>query len=330
MRSACPMIDPNHLTSGEQSPFSSPGVQFAWDSTSLGYFKECPRKYYYTMIEGFRGGGSSVHFEFGGLYHSGLELYDHERAAGLEHEQAQANMVRMVLESTWVAESVDEHGVVTPGHPVDWNHNLKTRFNLVRSLVWYTEQFCDDPAKTVILSNGKPAVELSFRFDAGDGILLCGHLDRVVEWNGSKFVMDRKTTTSTISSYYFNNYTPDNQMTLYSLAGRVILDSPVRGVIIDAAQIAVGFTRFERGMAYRTDDMLEEWLTQTKDYIQRAQIMGEWSVTRGEAAFPMNDKACHNYGGCQFRDICGSDPRVRSTFLESNFRRDPWNPLKTR
>lgn len=326
------MIDPAHLTSGEQSPFSSPGVQYAWDSTSLGYFKECPRKYYYTMIEGWRGGGSSVHLEFGGLYHSGLELYDHLRAGGLGHDQAQRDMLVWALRETWVPETITEHGEILPAHPVNWGHNLKNRFNLIRSLVWYTEQFRDDPAQTVILANGKPAVELSFRFDAGDGVLLCGHLDRVVEWNGSKFVMDRKTTTTTISSYYFNNYTPDNQMSLYTLAGRVILNSPVRGVIIDAAQIAVGFTRFERGMVYRTDEQLEEWLSQAKEYIKEAQYMGDRAVEghRGEAAFPMNDKACHNYGGCPFRDICGSDPRVRQTYLESNFRRDPWNPLKTR
>lgn len=303
------------------NPFSSPGVQHSWDSTSLGYFKSCPRLYYYTMIEGWRSGASSsnVHFEFGGLYHSGLERYDHSRAVGMTHDEAQRDMLHWVLKETWI-----------DGKPVEWGHNLKNRENLVRSLIWYTEHFLDDPAKTVILDNGKPAVELSFRFDAGDGILLCGHLDRVVEWNGSNFVMDRKTTTSTISSYYFNQYTPDNQMSLYSMAGRIILNSPVRGVILDAVQIAVGFTRFERGMVYRTDEQLEEWLRDAKHYIRQAQEMGEASQLDGAAAFPMQDKACHNYGGCPFRDICGSDPRVRQTFLESNFRRDPWNPLKVR
>jgi len=317
----------------DPSPFLSPGVQFAWDSTSLGYFKECPRKYYYTMIEGWRSGASSsnVHFEFGGLYHSMLELYDHERANGFSHDTAQRTMLLTVLMKTW-QHDLDSESMPIPGtgKPVDWSHNLKTRENLIRSLVWYTEHFVDDPAKTVILDNGKPAVELSFRFDAGDGILLCGHLDRVVEWNGSNFVMDRKTTTSTISSYYFNQYTPDNQMSLYSMAGRIILNSPVRGVILDAVQIAVGFTRFERGMVYRTDEQLEEWLRDAKTYIHRAQDMGEASQIDGSAAFPMNDKSCHQYGGCPFRDICGSDPRVRQTFLESNFRRDPWNPLRVR
>jgi hypothetical protein len=63
------------------SPFiEGTRLQFAWDSTSLGYLKECPRKYYYTMIEGWRGRGESVHLRFGQEYHAALEHYD--RAPG--------------------------------------------------------------------------------------------------------------------------------------------------------------------------------------------------------------------------------------------------------
>ena len=43
------------------SPFSAPGVQWAWDSTSLGTFKDCPRKYFYTLVMGYRARGESVH-----------------------------------------------------------------------------------------------------------------------------------------------------------------------------------------------------------------------------------------------------------------------------
>ena len=45
-------------------------VQWAWDSTSLGWLKECPRKYQYHMIEQWRGRGESIHLEYGILYHS--------------------------------------------------------------------------------------------------------------------------------------------------------------------------------------------------------------------------------------------------------------------
>jgi hypothetical protein len=75
--------DPYALQTKAISPFL-PGtkVQFAWDSTSLGWLKTCPRLYQYSMIEGWRSSAKSVHLEFGGLYHSGLEMYDKQRSLG--------------------------------------------------------------------------------------------------------------------------------------------------------------------------------------------------------------------------------------------------------
>lgn len=56
------------------SPFiDGTKVQYAWDSTSLGWLKECPRKYQYHMLEGWSGRGESIHLEFGILYHGALE-----------------------------------------------------------------------------------------------------------------------------------------------------------------------------------------------------------------------------------------------------------------
>jgi hypothetical protein len=75
---------------------------------------------------------------------------------------------------------------------------------------------------------------------------------------GSLYVMDQKTTGGTVGTYYFEQFSPNNQMSLYSWAGQAILRSPVRGVIIDAAQIAVNFTRFERGITTRSKDQLDE------------------------------------------------------------------------
>jgi len=301
------------------SPFHAPGIQYAWDSTSLGWFKECPRKYFYSMIEGYRSRGESVHLRFGIHYHSALEHFDHEIARGQPHEDALRATVFKLLVDTWDAETS------SPWTP---DHNLKTRANLVRSVVWYIEHFREDAARTLILANGKAAVELSFRFSVDDDLMLSGHLDRVVDFMGGQYVMDRKTTTITPGQYYFNQYTPDNQMSLYSYAGQVILQSPIRGVIIDAVQIAVGFSRFERGFAHRTPDQLDEWLADTRAHVRYAHSLGErMRDADPAAAWPMNDKSCHKFGGCPFLSVCSRDARVRKTFLESDFVRDPWNPL---
>lgn len=335
------------------SPFL-PGtnIQFAWDSTSLGWLKTCPRLYQYSMIEGWRSHGPSVHLDFGSFYHHALELYDRHRATGADHATAMYEAVKYCLETTWIEPDPDT-GIV--GGPMDWGHNLKTRETLCRSVIWYLDEFGEnDAAKTVVLKNGKPAVELSFRLELDFGpkayvegkdfsltsgainrvsgtmipnqqpYVLSGHLDRVVEFSDGIYVMDRKTSSTTIGSYYFDGYNPDNQMSLYTFASKVIYQTPVRGVIIDAAQIAVGFTRFSRGFTFRTEAQTEEWLANTKEWL----ALAEHYATKG--FWPMNDKSCHQYGGCAFRKVCSKSPEVRDRFLASDFVKRHWNPLESR
>lgn len=331
----------------DPSPFL-PGthIQYAWDSTSLGWLKECPRKYFYSMIEGWRTKSDSVHLDFGRWYHGGLELYDRLRAEGQDHDTAQGAMVGKAMEWTWVIPP--DSG---PGAPWSPDHPSKTRETLVRSLIWYTEHFKDDPAQTIILSNGKPAVELSFKLELDRGpqraflgpsedrrypgetvlrqtptqpYVLCGHMDRVANYAGGTYIFDRKTSSTTISSNYFDQYDPDNQMSLYTFAGKVIYDLPIKGIVIDAAQIAVGFTRFSRGFTHRSQAQLEEWLADTYYWF----ALAEQYATEGY--WPMNDKSCHKYGGCPFRKICSKSPEVRQKFIDTDFRKEPWNPLTPR
>src|SRR5882672_6425582 len=147
------------------SPFL-PGtnIQYSWDSTSLGWFKECARKYYYSMILGLRSKGDSVHLVFGQWYHSALELYDKTRAEGHKHEFALHFVVTEAMAWTW-----------RDGAPITFDNPNKTRETLIRSVIWYLDHFKDDPAQTVILANGKPAVELSFRMELDYGPCPQGH-----------------------------------------------------------------------------------------------------------------------------------------------------------
>lgn len=304
-----------------KSPFiEGTRLQWAWDSTSLGILKECPKKYEYIILEGWRRQGESVHLFFGQLFHAGLELYARLRTEEATHEYACEEVVGFLLEKTWIN-----------GKPWESDNSKKTRETLLRSVVWYLEQYRDDTAHTFILANGKPAVELSFSFDMdasapnGRKYVLSGHLDRLVEFDGTLFVMDHKTTGSSLGAFYFTEFNPHNQMSLYTLASRVVFNAPISGVIIDAAQIAVGFTAFARGITMRSEDQLDEWLRDTVEWLRLA----EHYASSGH--YPRNENSCHKFGGCQFRDVCAKSPSVRDNFLRAEFKQtDPWNPLKTR
>lgn len=327
------------MTGKEKPPFVScflPGtkIQYALDSTSIGYLKTCARLYQYIMLEGWQPRDESVHLRFGQEYHQALHDYEIFKAEGQDHTTAVQSTIHTLLVrmADW------------DPNPQKKSEELKSKHNLIRTVIWYLDEFIHDTAKTIMLENNDPAMELSFRLeldwgpkagtvtdDDGNGpqpYLLCGHLDRVVSFSDEIYVMDRKTTTTTPGSYFFNQFEPNNQMSLYSLAGKVVLNSPIRGVIIDAAQIAVGFSRFVRGMTYRTEAQGEEWLKDLQHWTTILEYHAENNY------WPQNDTACDKFGGCKFRNVCSKDPGVRERYLEADFIKLPeeerWNPLKTR
>lgn len=323
-----------------QSPFL-PGtkIQFAWDSTSLGYLKTCPRLYQYHMLEGYVPKDESIHLRFGGEFHAAIQDYENFRASGAGFEDAVRGTIRNLL--VRIAD-FDPDPTTKAGH-------YKNPRTLLQLVVDYLDCYKDDPCETYILENGKPAVELSFRFELdwgpqtpisddnyGDGsqphiqpYLLCGHLDRVVTYNNELMILDHKTTTTTPSDYYFAGFSPNNQMTLYTFAGEVVLDTTIKGVIVEAAQICLETSnKFVRSPQYRSNEVIEEWLTDLEYHLNAAEAYA------AADHWPMNDTACGNYGGCKFREVCSRPAAIRPRLLAADFVQLPenerWNPLKSR
>lgn len=308
------------------SSFDS-GGQFIWDSTSLKLATTCLRKYRYQMIDGWASLNPSPHLIFGGHYATALEHYHKRVALGESHDTALVGVIEETMVATWTYDRAED-GSLIPETGAPWQSfdSVKTRENLIRTIVWYLEEFGpDDSMQTYILSDGTPAVEYSFKVPLDHGFVYSGHIDRLVTYADEVYVTDNKTTKSAISPYFFRNFDLDIQMSGYTFAGRVIYDLPVKGVIIDAAQIAVGFTRFGRAPTMRSVDQLDEWLEETYDTVARAR------KAYTDENFPRNLTSCSDYGGCMFREVCSVPRAHRESFLRGNFeKRAPWNPAEPR
>lgn len=329
------------------SPFSPllPTFQTAWDSTSLKWLKKCPTLYKYQMLDGWSSRHRGIHLYFGGMYAAGLERYAHARASGLDHDTSVLHMVRWVLEnsgervidevsaaSAGSSEARPEAGPPTSSRFIPWDPspdpdaNIKNRYTLIRTLVWNVDERRNSPFTTLILSNGKPAVELSFTMDAGydvggEAITLSGHLDEVVEADQQVWVRDDKSTKSGLNPSYFAQYSPDTQMSLYTIAGKVIFDKRTRGVLVKAAQIGVGFSRFQTAQIPRPQAVLDEWMSDTRFWITQARSFAEANH------WPQNDASCFL---CGFKKICSVSPSHRQAHLEADFVKRYWNPLEAR
>lgn len=316
-----------------------PTLQLAIDSTSLGAYKTCPRLYYQSIVLGWQSKRESVHLQFGLLFHSCVERYHHKKAAGQSHDDALDFVFDWLLRETWNK---------TLNRP--WDTSLlqdgqyKNRFTLLRSVVGYLDKYGEhDALQTVILENGKPAVELSFSFDSGftsnstgEPFLLCGHMDRMAILNGDPYILDPKTTKSELNARYWSSHNPSNQFGIYLLAGQITYKQPVKGLLVDGIQVQVGDTKYDRHLITKDKFQLEEfhkstgiWLRQMEDSAADAEFLIN-DKQDASLAYPMNETSCTKYNGCDFQSVCSRSPSARKLKLETDFKRRIWDPLKKR
>ncbi len=340
-----------------------PGLQLVWDTVSTGAIKKCARFYQYHHVEGWFPKGINPHLLFGLITHSANEAYCRAIAEGKDHNAAVRLAVRHCLEKTGerlpaavcktcgiaaaldidaesVANDTDDHICpncfekveLEPNHFFHWisDDKNKNRYTLVRTVVWYLDHYKESSEKTIILKDGSPAVELWFRFELplvspdGTAYVITGHIDRLTEFAGGLWFQDIKTTKSTINESFFKKFSPDNQMSTYTAAGKIVFDKPILGGIIDGIQVAIDFSKPQRGLIQRTPEQIDEWLKDIEVWIKQAEgyaKAGYW---------PMNDTACHHFGGCEFRDVCNKSPSIRRRKLETHFEKKVWDPLKKR
>lgn len=296
----------------------TPGLQLAFDSVSMGALQFCPRYYQLSIIQGWQPRTQNVHLSFGIWAHSTREVYYKARANGESHDDALDKALEYVLEATWNR---------ALGRPWVSEDSNKNRVTLIRSMIWYLDQWREDPLETIILANGQPAVELSFSWQTthssagGEPFLYCGHLDRVVKLNGQIYLSDLKTTKSSLDRWYFDGFSPYFQFSGYCYSAQIVYDTPTVGLIVDAMQVLVNGTRFQRSPIPRTQAQLDEWYTDLGGWLRVAEgyaLANHW---------PMNTQACWK---CAFRSICARPPATREQWLAADFTRRTWDPLVAR
>ena len=325
-----------------------PGLQLVWDSTSYREFQSCPWKYYLTIIQGIAPRNRNINLTFGIAWHSALERYHKLRAAGQDHDDALLSTVaetyyrQLRTPKEWTYSFWGEHEESIPQYSSGGSGrtDVKSPRTLVRALIAYLDRFgANDDLHTVILPSGAAAVEYSFTVPIPNTpFSWAGHLDRLVASAPLDFSApalpeplphiyntDYKTTTAQLNDYYFQQYSPDIQMSGYDLGSRVVLPFPASGVYIDAVQLLKTGQEFVRHKVPRSSSQLEEFLTGFLSDTKEATRYAE------EENWPMRFTSCRGpYGDCIFRSICSAPPAVRPQLLNASFTQRIWDPTRAR
>ncbi|MND22556.1 PD-(D/E)XK nuclease superfamily protein [compost metagenome] len=163
---------------------------------------------------------------------------------------------------------------------------------------------------------GKPAAELSFRIDLGDGFYYRGYVDLVLihKPTGQYLILELKTS----SANYVNHYMYKNSA--QAIGYSVVLDAIAPGISSYGVQYLVWMSKLQRFEAFDFPKTFRQRVQWIQDLIwDKKQVMDMVSFYGGKGIWPMRGESCTRFGSvCDYMDLCGqSTERLVSPLLET-------------
>ena len=293
-----------------------------YDNTALSNFKTCQKKYDLFINQGVVPLDTSEPLAFGIALHAGREKYQLLRMSGVPHLNASDDAVTRFKE-VWDNEMPAR--MKGPNKVSD----RRGKNNGARLLIGYLGKYGEF---TKPLHIEVPfAVHLG-QSPGGEDVIISGIIDEICEYNGQTYVLDLKTSSYEPDGRFFSSFHTSAQMMGYVYCVEETLGIPIAGAMIHAVWVrSIGSAKprkvplpdhFRADVITYTPEQLDEWKRNTLftvDDIKTAE-------SRNYFRFDW-DNACKNYGGCEYRKICGATPLIRQQIIANDFKRSTWNPL---
>jgi hypothetical protein len=297
-----------------------PPFPLVWDNTMRSSFVSCPQKFWWEYGEHFKPRGTvSTDLHAGQAWAKGLEVSRELFYGGhAKAKEAQAEGLRALIQA---------YGDHNPQHTKE-NKSLPRLMDAF-GYYWKAFPFEQDPVQPYRKKDGSPMVEFSFALpidpellrhpETDEPIIYSGRADMVATYGGALSIYDDKTT-SQLGEKWGAQWLRRGQFTGYSWAARAY-NIPVTQVVIRGIAILKTSVNHAQVITLRTPAHILEWHVQLIRDIQRAIACwkeGYWDLNLSDT--------CSAYGGCMFMQPCFSNNP--SPWLESNFERRVWDPLK--
>lgn len=304
------------------------------DSSLIAAFRACPTQALYTYFQHWKPRGVSVHLHAGKAFAAGCEaarlayylgqyrmpdgnggLTVVERATGLENEAIACGL--QVL--------LHEYGDYEC--PPD---SAKSAERMAGAFMYFFDNFrmSQDKAVPVLLPSGSRGIEVGFTQpldfahpETGEPLLFTGRLDMLTEYAGQLFGEDDKTT-SQLGASWSRQWELRSQFIAYSWGVRK-LGYELAGFLVRGVSILK--TKYDHAQAicyfppWLVDEWYEQLITRDLPLMKFMWETGSWGKNLSES--------CNAYGGCDFKQICLSEPAARESWLSGSFERRRWDPV---
>jgi hypothetical protein len=302
------------------------------DSTKLNSYAECPRKFFYEFIYGWR--KASHHLVYGTMIHEAIGyLY--------EHGVTKANIIPAfeLFVKCW-----NEHYPELEQDQLD-RLEPKTPRNTLRLLELYVQHFGNERISTWMVEGGG-----SVYVDAQAGRQMVFKIDWIGEHERyGVCALEHKTSGYALTDLWAMQFTLRLQVGTYLHALKCLLPAKISpSVVINGLGLAREPKMKKDGTPYansrditfrripinRSNEAMSNWLFMVNDLWDRL----EFDFTRmmecteehvSMQAFPMNPNACSSYAGCPYKELCWTkhNPlRLDVDHPPDEFIVDHWNP----
>jgi CRISPR/Cas system-associated exonuclease Cas4 (RecB family) len=290
------------------------------DASKLTTYMDCPRKYFYEYVLGWRPDYANNHLVFGNAWHIAVEHLLREQYEG--ESLIEACVKFMEYYRKYLPAESDE--LYAPKRPID----------AVTALKHYVERFREDAHKYEVLhteiAGSVLIAENSPMFFKIDAILRERDTGRVV-------LVDHKTSQRK-STKWSSEWQLSTQIllylhVLYCLYGtQEVRRAIVRGSFFYKAKLP----QFDQAYLQKSHELMQAWATSTLKWYDDLQhdmdvlMQCDNSDSNVMEAFPQNPNACNKYYGCQYLDYCSawSNPLRKCEDVPLGFRQEYWSPVE--
>lgn len=302
------------------------------NSSSLSLIQTCPRKAFYTLVEGWRPKAGSPPLVFGNAIHKAMEAFymwsSREREIPPDFDAvAQACIGGAAPEHPAYAPILEFIKAAEPLQALP-DTDARSLVSGVWMLTHYMRTYLHD-TYVIYRDKGGPFIERDFSLLVYDSpalyIELFGRIDFALmnEATGEVLVGDHKTT-SRMGSEFMNRIKPNHQYTGYVMGAQRCFGLSNENFMVNGIQSKArpltargGPPTFIRQITRRTEEDIEEFVE-----VLRAAVFSFLNYSGG-GVWPLGPvDACANYGGCGYQDVCSSPSQMRQSLLESKFQKE--------
>jgi len=219
----------------------------------------------------------------------------------------------------------------------------------------YIYRWRNEPYVNILREDGSPLVEVGFQFPLAQygeyTLVYVGYIDRIMLNSATQrpIIIEGKTTTRALSQY-IEQAKPNSQITGYFKPANTIVTAlglpEIKECVWDCMFISdrkpdMSKALLDRFWAYGIDtvkDFARQTTTRSRTDVSEFLVDAEaWALDyaawlmSGSRRWPRTAPgACHQYGGCQFRQRCSLnlDEAEEASYMATFFKVDKWEPWR--